>query len=163
RRNEAALKDYFSEQRGGIMIRTIGTRIFRSSRVCLVLSILSLAPEAYPQVNVKTNDFLPPPKANLLALHWPDLTGLEPEVREQLKSLQTALENSAKDPNITEVGLSEAYGNIGKHYQAYSLNAAARESYLNARRLRSQDFRWVYLLGRLDQQDDRLDDAIRGY
>ena len=145
------------------MFGSIGTRIFRLWKVCSVLSILSLAPEAYPQVNVKTNDLLPPPKANLLALHWPDLTGLEPEVREQLKSLQSALETSAKNPNITDAALSEAYGKMGKHYQAYSLNAAARESYLNAHRLRSQDFRWVYLLGRLDQQDDRLDDAIRRY
>src|SRR5215510_4573934 len=145
------------------MIGSIGTRIVRPSRVCLVLCILSLVSDVHAQVTVKASDFLPPPKANLLALHWPDLATLEPEVREQLNSLQTALAITAKDPNTSDAVLSEAYGNIGKHYQAYSLNAAARECYLNANRLRSQDFRWVYLLARLDQQEDHLDDAIRRY
>jgi tetratricopeptide (TPR) repeat protein len=96
-------------------------------------------------------------------VHWPNLTALEPEVRAQLKSLQTALATSARDANITDAALSEAYGNMGQNYQAYSLNAAARECYLNAGRLSSQDFRWVYLRARMDQQDDRLNDAIRGY
>jgi len=115
------------------------------------------------QVTGQTNDVLPPPKANLLPLHWPDLTTLEPEVREQLKSLQTALANAARKANLTDGALSEAYGALGQNYQAYSLNAAARECYLNAGRLASQDFRWVYLLARVDQQDDRLNQAIQGY
>src|SRR5207247_11139614 len=59
--------------------------------------------------------------------------------------------------------LSEAYGMMGEAYHAYSLLAPARECYLNAGGLASKDFRWVYLLGRLDQQEGRIDDAIRRY
>jgi tetratricopeptide (TPR) repeat protein len=52
---------------------------------------------------------------------------------------------------------------MGEIYQAYSLNAPARECYLNASRLTPKDFRWIYLLARLDQQEDLIDDAIRRY
>jgi tetratricopeptide (TPR) repeat protein len=52
---------------------------------------------------------------------------------------------------------------MGEIYQAYSLNAPAREAYLNAGHLAPQDFRWIYLLGRLDQQEDLSDDAINCY
>ena len=82
---------------------------------------------------------------------------------EQLAALETALAATAKNPKTTEAALSEAYGTMGQNYQAYSLNAAARECYLNASSLTPQDFRWVYLLARMDQQEDLTDDAIRRY
>src|SRR5688500_562643 len=77
-----------------------------------------------------------------------DLTNLENEVREQITSLQTALANSLKDPKISNTELSEAYGKLGQTYHAYSLNAPARDCYLNANRLAPRDFRWIYLLAR---------------
>ena len=84
-------------------------------------------------------------------------------MREQLASLQAALAATAKNPKTTGAALSEAYGTMGENYQAYSLNSAARECYLNASSLTPQDFRWVYLLARMDQQEDLTDDAIRRY
>jgi tetratricopeptide (TPR) repeat protein len=147
-----------------VMVESSKTRVCRQWGLCLaLLTIFSLAVAGHPQGTAHTNDFLPPPRANLLPVHWPDLTKLEPEVREQLASLQTALAAMAKNPGTTGAALSEAYGTTGENYQAYSLNAAARECYLNAGTLTPQDFRWVYLLAWMDQQEDRTDDAIRRY
>src|SRR5256712_6569471 len=111
----------------------------------------------------QTDNLLPPPKPNFSAVHWPDVTKLETDIRSQLVSLQNALTAAVKDSATTEAMLSEAYGTMGEVYHAYSLLAPARECYLNASGLASKDFRWVYLLGRLDQQEGRIDDAIRRY
>ena len=93
----------------------------------------------------------------------PDLTNLEQSVREQITTAQAALAALTKNPATTEPALSEAYGRLGEIYHAYSLTSAARDSYSNANRLAPNEFRWIYLLGKLDQQDGRYDDAIRLY
>lgn len=128
-----------------------------------MLSIVSFAQPARSQGTAQGNDFLPPPRPNLLPLHWPDLTALEPEVRDQLANLQAALVATAKNQQTSATALGEAFGVMGENYQSYSLNSAARVCYLNAINLRPQDFRWVYLLGKLDQQEDRTDDAVRRF
>ncbi len=122
-----------------------------------------MALEGRAQDAAQTKEVLPPPKTGLVTLHWPDLMKLEAEVREQLMSLQAGLTATVKDPKATTATLSEAYGTMGEIYQAYSLNSPARECYFNAGFLTPQDFRWVYLLGTLDQQEDLADDAIRRY
>lgn len=115
------------------------------------------------QTDVQSASLLRPPKSTLVSVHWPDLARFESEVRDQLKSLQESLAAAVKDPGSTEAKLSEAYGAMGEIYQAYSLSAPARECYLNASRLAPKDFRWVYLLAKLDQQEGRVDEAIRRY
>ena len=109
------------------------------------------------------NGVLQPPRPGLVALHWPDLTNLEESVREQLTMAQASLTATVKDAVISDTQLGEAYGRLGQIYQAYSLIAAARECYLNAAHLAPKDFRWVYLLAKLDQQEGRFEEAIRGY
>jgi tetratricopeptide (TPR) repeat protein len=106
---------------------------------------------------------LPPPRKGLVAVHWPDLTTLEASVREQVTTLQTSLAATVKDPKTTDTALSEAYAALAQIYHAYSLNSAARECYLNAGALAPKDFRWIYLLAKLDQQEGRFDDAIRRF
>jgi tetratricopeptide (TPR) repeat protein len=93
----------------------------------------------------------------------PDLTNLEESVREQITTAQAALAALSKNPSATATALSEAYGHLGEIYHAYSLTSAARDSYLNATRLAPKEFRWIYLLGKLDQQDGLFEDAIRRY
>jgi tetratricopeptide (TPR) repeat protein len=90
-------------------------------------------------------------------LRSPDLSNLEESVRHQITAAQAAL---SKTPAAT---LSEEYGKLGELYHAYSLLAAARDCYLNANLLAPKDFRWIYLLAKLDQQDGRFDDAVRRY
>lgn len=96
-------------------------------------------------------------------LTFPDLSQLESEVRDQIKSQQDALIAAVKGPKSTDTTLSAAYGALGEIYHAYSLNAPARECYLNASKLAPNDFRWIYFLGRLDQLEGRVDDAIQRY
>ena len=145
------------------VIEKSSARVFQQMGLCLALIIFALVAEARPQRTAQDDNVLPPPKSTLVPLHWPDLTKLETDVREQLVSAQNALTAAARDPGTPDAALSEAYGMTGQIYQAYSLNSPARECYLNASRLTPQDFRWVYLLGKLDQQEDLTDDAIRRY
>src|SRR3954471_13703343 len=90
------------------------------------------------------------PQKSLTPLQSPDLTTLEESVREQITSEQAALANVVKDSRASEAALSEAYGKLGQVYHAYSLAAPARECYLNASQLAPKDFRWIYLVGKLD-------------
>ncbi len=138
-------------------------RISQRHSICAFLLLLFWLPLARPQDRSKHDDILPPPRATLAPLHFPNLDALEPEVREQLLSFQSSLATLAKDPAITDVRLSEAYGLLGQIYHAYSLPSPALESYANAQRLAPRDFRWAYLLASLDQQQDRLEEAIHHY
>ena len=95
--------------------------------------------------------------------HVPDLSQLETDVREQIKSQQNVLAATIKDPNSTDARLSAVYGSLGEIYHAYSLHAPARECYLNAYKLAPKEFRWIYFLGKLDQLEGRVDDAIQRY
>jgi tetratricopeptide (TPR) repeat protein len=88
---------------------------------------------------------------------------LEPDVRDQIKSQQDILISTIKDTQSTTTKLSAAYGAMGEIYHAYSLTAPARECYLNANALAPKDFRWIYLLAKLDQLEGRVEDAIRRY
>lgn len=103
------------------------------------------------------------PRENLVAIHWPDLSNVEVEVREQLLKEQASLTAAVKVAGASDATLSEAYGSMGQTFHAYSFNAPARECYVNASRLSSQDFRWFYLMAKLDQQDGRMFEAIKNY
>ncbi|MGH9970597.1 MAG: tetratricopeptide repeat protein [Pyrinomonadaceae bacterium] len=132
--------------------------------ICVILVIASSAQVGVrAQKNIQRDDLLLPPKSTLVPVHRPDLGQLESDVRDQIKSQQDALAAAVNNPGSTEAKLSEAYGTLGEIYQAYSLTAPAHECYLNASRLVPKDFRWIYLLAKLDQQEGRVDEAIRRY
>jgi tetratricopeptide (TPR) repeat protein len=103
------------------------------------------------------------PQSTPVAVQVPDLSPLETDVRAQIKSQQEALVAAVKDPKSTDAELSAAYGELGETYHAYSLNAAARECYLNANKLAPKDFRWIYLLAKLDHLEGRMEDAIQRF
>ena len=52
---------------------------------------------------------------------------------------------------------------MGQIYHAYLLTLSARECYANASVLAPKDFRWVYLLAKIAQREDRIDSAIQNY
>jgi tetratricopeptide (TPR) repeat protein len=134
--------------------------VLRRFGVCLTVLAVSLV---HAQTRVQNIDLLPPPKSTLVAIHLPDLTQLENEVREQIKSQQDVLAAAVKNSNLTDADLSAAYGLMGQTYHAYSLTTPARECYVNASRLAPRDFRWIYLLAKLDQQAGEVGEAIRGF
>jgi len=133
-----------------------------SKILSISLVIISAFCYAAP-VHGQTDSILAPPKSNLVPVHWPDLTKVEADVREQLASLQNSLTSTVSNPATSDSTLSEAYGTMGEIYHAYSLVMPAQECYLNAHRLAPRDFRWIYLLGRLDQQEGRADEAVAHY
>lgn len=124
--------------------------------------LLLLVPmiEARPQQDSR---ILPAPRPNLVAIHWPDLSSVEIEVREHLLKAQASLTAALNGASASDATLSEAYGSAGQTFHAYAFNAPARECYVNASRLAARDFRWVYLMGKLDQQDGRIDEAVKNY
>jgi tetratricopeptide (TPR) repeat protein len=118
--------------------------------------------EAWSQREAKSNS-LPPPRPNLLTVHWPDLSTLESDVQQHLVTSQASLTASVKNPSATDATLTEAYGVMGQTFHAYSLNSPAWECYVNASRLAPGDFRWAYLIAKLDHQAGRVDEAIKSY
>jgi tetratricopeptide (TPR) repeat protein len=115
------------------------------------------------QAGTQVDATLLPPRPSLVVVHFPDLRQLEREVREQLSSLQESTAALIKSSRMNDAKLSEAYGALGEVYHAYSLNAPARECYVNANRLAPKDFRWIYLRAKLDQQEGRVNEAIDEY
>ena len=97
---------------------------------------------------------------NLLPVHWPDVSKLEPEVREQLASLEKDLRAAINQPDPNEATLAESFGKAGKIYHAYSLTLPAGDCYLNAKRLAPKDFRWPYLVAKIAQQEGRIERGI---
>jgi tetratricopeptide (TPR) repeat protein len=93
----------------------------------------------------------------------PDLSNLEESVRDQITTAQAALASLTTNPATPKPVLSEEYGKLGQLYHAYSLISAARDCYLKATQLAPDDFRWIYLLAKLDHQAGHFDDAIRRY
>ena len=128
----------------------------------LCVSVVSLTTETQRTQSVHRED-LPPPRPTLIAVHWPDLSQLETDVREQIQSQQDILATIAKDATADDTKLAAAYGSLGEIYHAYSLNAPARECYTNASALAPKDFRWIYLLAKLDQSEGRFEDAIHRF
>jgi tetratricopeptide (TPR) repeat protein len=132
-----------------------------ATSICLFVVLNSAA-----LVNSQTpsdDRLIQPTRKGLVPLHLPDLTKLEEGVREQIANLQESLAVIVKDPKTSDAALGDAYGRLGQLYHAYSLSSPALDSYFNANRLSHTDFRWVYLLAKLDQQDGRFDEAIRKF
>jgi len=129
----------------------------------IIPAILLLSVSTVLSQTTSDDHILKPVRKDLVALHWPDLTKLEESVREQIATLQDSLTAAVKDPTISETALSDAYGKLGEIYHAYSLTSPARDCYVNASLLAPKDFRWIYLLGKLDQQEGHFEEAIRRY
>ena len=142
------------------MTATVTTRVFSFfCGVALCAVVFGVSARAVAQTEVIT----PPVKSSLLPVHLPDVAKLEPEVRQHLLSAERALAATINDRRTTAPQLADAYGLLGQVFHAYSLNAAARECYLNAGTLAPRDFRWIHLLGKLDQDADRVEEAIRRF
>jgi len=129
---------------------------FPPLRLCVkhfLAVLLAVTPAVYSQSSRK----------DLVAVRWPDLTNLEYGVREQIKGLENSVVIAARNNALSPTGLGEEYGKLGQIYHAYSLIAPAHDCYLNASILAPKDFRWIYLVAKLDQQEGRFEDAIRRY
>ena len=75
-------------------------------------------------VCAQVNDQLPPPKPTLVAVHFPDLSQLESDVKNQITSQQNSLAAAIKDPDAK----LSAHVNLGATLtQLGDLKGAAEE------------------------------------
>lgn len=95
----------------------------------------------------------------LLTIVEPTIEGMESVVREQLQGALEELRVMIADPSQGAEELAEAFGGIGQIYLAYDLVTPAAAALENAHRLAPRDFRWLYLLASLEQNEGRLEDA----
>lgn len=129
---------------------------------CYLILLIALVGAVPTRAQDETST-LPPPRPRLVAVHWPRLSQLESEVRDQIKSQQDVLTATVRDPKSSDKKLSDDYGNLGEIYQTYSLNTPAQQCYQNASRLEPKEFRWMYLLARVEHLLGRADEAIQHY
>ncbi len=128
--------------------------------ILLSAFILLLSMNAFSQTPKDDKNVLPPPLEGLVAVHHPELKGLEKDVSEQIISFQETLLEATKTTPTTREKLSDSYGTMGEIYHAYSLLEPAKESYINASRLSPKNFKWLHLLGKLSFQQNDYYDAI---
>ncbi len=127
------------------------------------------APQEPASQAVQTPKELPPARSDLLAVPFPDLTGLEQAVAVQLADAQDSLvallavEQEPDTQNEWDTQLSNAYGTMGQLYHAYELFDSAEACYRNAVQLGPAEFRWSYLLAQLLQRQGQLEQAIAQY
>lgn len=107
----------------------------------------------------------PESAGELEPIPWPELWGLEPDVREQLSQARALLERAVAETSTTPpAALARAYGETGMRYHAYAMRDAAGAAYRNAQRLAPGELRWAYYLGHLyrDQGDAARAEAAFG-
>jgi tetratricopeptide (TPR) repeat protein len=95
---------------------------------------------------------------DLVPVRFPDLSGLESAVAEQISEMQRLLAAQAAGPRA-----AGAYGDLGQVYLAYGFNDAAADCFHNAALLEAREARWPYLLGAAQQTAGRLDEAAASF
>lgn len=77
----------------------------------------------------------------------PDLSAMDPTVRDQLARAREALDRLTSTTDTSRAELGRMAGEIGRLYAAYGLNTAARAAFEQASEDDEDDFRWRYHLG----------------
>ena len=104
-----------------------------------------------------------PETIELVPIPEPDLSGLEPEVAEQLQETRSQLQGLLGRPDATPASQAEALGELGRLYHAYELNQSAEAAYYDAHLLAPEDPRWSYYLAYLYQQLGEFEKAATLY
>jgi tetratricopeptide (TPR) repeat protein len=122
----------------------------------IVLSAFVAASAQQPETIV-----LPPVRAGLDSIAFPQLETLEPAVADHLREARAMLEKTPS--NVSARDLADAYGALGRVFHAYEFFDAADACYRNATTLRPGDVRWLHLRAYLLQQTGRFDEAVPLY
>lgn len=93
----------------------------------------------------------------------PDLSRVEPSVREQGKALYAALQAMRTKPGVPPAERGQAYGTLAMLLHAGEYYEAAEPAYLNAEDLAPTDARWPYLLGHLHKSRGEPDKALTDF
>ena len=90
----------------------------------------------------------------------PDLSRVEPSVRNQGRQLFDALQAIRTRPGVPAADKGEAYGKLAMLLHAGEYYEAAEPAYLNAQALTPSDARWPYLLGHLHKSRGEPEKAL---
>ena len=96
-------------------------------------------------------------------VRFPDLSGLEATVAEQIGGMQRTLQSQLAEPGGGPRKLAAAYGDLGQVYLAYGFNDAAADCFRRAARSDDRTPAWPYLLGAAEQAAGRLDPAAEAF
>ena len=100
---------------------------------------------------------------SLLPIPYPDMSGLEEAVTEQLNVAHQNLLSRKRQESASADDLGAAFGRLGRLLHAYELYDAAEACYRNTWALLPNDYRWPYYLGHVYQKKGRLADAAEVY
>jgi tetratricopeptide (TPR) repeat protein len=108
-----------------------------------------------------TSSLLASGTSKVAPVRFPDLSGLETAVAEQIGEMQRLLSAQAAEPDPLKA--AAVHGELGQIYLAYGFNDAAGDCFRIAALLDSRDGRWPYLWGAAEQAAGRLDEAAAAY
>jgi tetratricopeptide (TPR) repeat protein len=85
--------------------------------------------------------------ASLPRIPLPDLSNVQPQLRQRLEAQQAALDGLLRVGTASKGDLAQAFGDLGRLCLAADFPAAAVAAFQNARQLAPVEFQWVYYLG----------------
>lgn len=95
----------------------------------------------------------------LIEVPHPPLGGLDPKVAALFERQRARLGAVIQKPGATAAQVSEHFGQLGQHYQAYNYLEAAAACYHNALSFTPSEFRWWYYLGLVRQRQGQADES----
>jgi tetratricopeptide (TPR) repeat protein len=98
-----------------------------------------------------------------MALPDPDLSGLEPDVRDVLRTAREALGQRMSAPGTGPQEAAAALGSLGRLYQAHLFGAAAIACFGRAVALAPGEFQWHYHLGYARESGGHLRESAEAY
>jgi len=129
----------------------------------LVLCVAGEAQDSSPPGVRVSSQALADGRGDLLPIPQPNLTGTDQPVQTQIQNAERALSAILAQSSASGTQKAEAFGTLGKIYQAYDFSDAALASYANAANLLPQSFRWHYYLAYLSEKRGDADAAVREY
>jgi tetratricopeptide (TPR) repeat protein len=105
----------------------------------------------------------PPDGLGLQTITLPDVSRMEPSVRQQMQTQFASLTATVGNRASSREDLARAYGEMGKLLMAATLLDAAEASLANAQLLAPNDHRWPYYLGHIYKGKGPTEKAVAAF
>ncbi len=102
---------------------------------------------------------IPPFKEGLVSVPIPNLNLAEEVVAKQIRRFYSSLVTLIRTYPEASTEISNAYGLLGDVFSAYKIRVSAEACYENAHHLAPEQFRWLYLLAALNQEQGDIEIA----
>lgn len=139
-------------------------------RVVVTVAILVCAGVAGCHAPQKTSDapsanaaLNPPAGLGLQTVTMPDVSKMEPSVRQQMEAQFSSLKSTVAKRSPSHDDLAVAYGETGKLLMAATLLDAAENCFLNAQTLAPNDRRWPYYLGHIYKGKGPIEKSVASF